>query len=110
MNCLPLTVTADSGCRGLPAATNDAVVSTECDGVLKANVKVCRWQPLTELCPLDELFTPHWSPLDELFTPHWSCWKRLYRFAENNLTMRLLTRRKLLMELLMRLLTATAQG
>ena len=49
-------------------------------------------------------------PLDELFTPHWSCWKRLYRFAENNLTMRLLTRRKLLMELLMRLLTATAQG
>ena len=36
--------------------------------------------------------------------------KRLYRFTENNLTMRLLTRRKLLMELLMRLLTATAQG
>ena len=64
-----------------------------------AGVKVCRWQPLTQLCPLDELFTPHWS-----------CWKRLYRFAENNLTMRLLTRRKLLMELLMRLLTATAQG
>ena len=64
-----------------------------------AGVKVCRWQPLTQLCPLDELFTPHWS-----------CWKRLYRFTENNLTMRLLTRRKLLMELLMRLLTATAQG
>ena len=64
-----------------------------------AGVKVCRWQPLTQLCPLDELFTPHWS-----------CWKRLYSFAENNLTMRLLTRRKLLMELLMRLLTATAQS
>jgi hypothetical protein len=90
---------AESECQGLPVATDDT-----------AGVKVCRWQPLTQLCPLDELFTPHWSPLDELFTPHWSCWKRLYRFAENNLTMRLLTRRKLLMELLMRLLTATAQG
>jgi hypothetical protein len=79
---------AESECQGLPVATDDT-----------AGVKVCRWQPLTQLCPLDELFTPHWS-----------CWKRLYRFAENNLTMRLLTRRKLLMELLMRLLTATAQG
>jgi hypothetical protein len=79
---------AESECQGLPVATDDT-----------AAVKVCRWQPLTQLCPLDELFTPHWS-----------CWKRLYRFAENNLTMRLLTRRKLLMELLMRLLTATAQG
>ena len=79
---------AESECQGLLVATDDT-----------AGVKVCRWQPLTQLCPLDELFTPHWS-----------CWKRLYRFAENNLTMRLLTRRKLLMELLMRLLTATAQG
>jgi len=79
---------AESECQSLPVATDDT-----------AAVKVCRWQPLTQLCPLDELFTPHWS-----------CWKRLYRFAENNLTMRLLTRRKLLMELLMRLLTATAQG
>ena len=77
---------AESECQSLPVATDDT-----------AAVKVCRWQPLTQLCPLDELFTPHWS-----------CWKRLYRFAENNLTMRLLTRRKLLMELLMRLLTATA--
>ena len=79
---------AESEYQGLQVATDDT-----------AGVKVCRWQPLTQLCPLDELFTPHWS-----------CWKRLYRFAENNLTMRLLTRRKLLMELLMRLLTATAQG
>ena len=84
-----------------------------------AGVKVCRWQPLTQLCPLDELFTPHWS-----------CWKRLYRLmrlldatadcdcsrlmrlltrlSEFGLPMRLLTRCKLPMRLLMRVLKAVA--
>ena len=88
MNCLPLTVLLKNNCRGLPAASNDTVVSAKCVGVLKAGdlrsscvrwmrrgaesgrhglpaatinaaaVEVCRRQPMTQLCPLDELFTP----------------------------------------------------
>ena len=59
MNCLPLTATAE---RGLPIkATDDAGVFAEGDGVLKADaaVAVCQLkQPMTQLCPLDEFFTP----------------------------------------------------
>jgi len=58
-HCLPLTATAE---RGLPIkATNDAGVIAAGDGVLKAAAagEVCLLkQPMTQLCPLDELFTP----------------------------------------------------
>ena len=48
MNCLPLTVLLKNNCRGLPAASNDAVVSAKCDGVLKAGVRVGRRPPMTQ--------------------------------------------------------------